>query len=97
MLNKFRIAETEEYAKLRKKSEYEKLFKKIDAYDYKELKENPFQGSNIKKLKGEFKDIYRYRSGNFRIFYIVDNENVIIIMLTIQQRKNAYKRGGRSV
>ena len=47
--------------------------------------------SNIKKLKGEYKDIYRYRIGDYRLFYKVSEETVIIFILDIEARKDAYK------
>lgn len=92
MSDKFTIAETGEFSRFRNRQEYEKLFKKIDYSIYDQLQENPFEGRNIKKLKDEFKNIYRYRAGYFRIFYIIDKKAKIIIMISIQHRKNAYKR-----
>jgi mRNA interferase RelE/StbE len=58
---------------------------------YPVLRENPFFGSNIKKLKGEFSDLYRFRIGNYRLFYKVDTNEKIIFIVDIEHRKNAYK------
>jgi mRNA interferase RelE/StbE len=55
------------------------------------LKGNPFFGVNIKKLKGEFKDLYRFRIGDYRLFYKIDEEESIIFILNIENRKDAYK------
>ena len=52
---------------------------------------NPFFGPNIKKLKGEFKELYRFRIGDFRLFYKVSEETVIIFIVDIESRKDAYK------
>jgi mRNA interferase RelE/StbE len=57
---------------------------------YPQLKKNPFYGTNIKKLKGEYEGVYRYRLGNYRLFYIIDNDKVIVIVTTISHRQSAY-------
>jgi len=90
-LNNFKIAETEIFAKTIKKSEYKNIYDKIKNYVYPQLKMNPFFGLNIKKLKGEFEDVYRYRIGNYRLFYKIDNQKIIIFILDIEHRKDSYK------
>jgi mRNA interferase RelE/StbE len=57
---------------------------------YPILRENPYYGLNIKKLKSEFKDLYRYRIGNFRLFYLILEETVIVFIVDIEDRKDAY-------
>lgn len=91
LLNRFKIAETETFRKKIKTQKYKFLYKKITNYVYPVLKNNPYFGPNIKKLKGEFRDIYRYRIGNFRIFYKVSDEQVIIFIIDVGARKDAYK------
>ena len=86
----FQIAQTEEFEKKIKKLD-PKIYIKIKNIVYPQLKKNPFYGANIKKLKGELEGVYRYRLGNYRLFYIVDNEKVILIITTISHRQNAYK------
>ena len=87
----YKIAETESFEKKIGSSKYRSLYQKIYNYVYPILRENPFFGSNIKKLKGEYKDIYRYRIGDYRLFYKVSEETVIIFILDIEARKDAYK------
>jgi mRNA interferase RelE/StbE len=55
------------------------------------LRNNPFFGPNIKRLKGEFASIFRYRIGNFRIFYTVNQEKKLVFILDISHRKDAYR------
>jgi len=86
----FQIAQTKEFEKKIKKLD-PKIYIKIKNIVYPQLKKNPFYGANIKKLKGELEGVYRYRLGNYRLFYIVDNEKVILIITTISHRQNAYK------
>jgi mRNA interferase RelE/StbE len=91
LLNKFKIAETDTFSSKISESKYNKIYKKITDYVYPQLRENPFFGSNIKKLKGAFEGLYRYRIGNFRIFYKIENAKILVIILDIDNRKDAYK------
>ena len=90
-MSKYKIAETETFEKKIKSKKYKELYKKISEYVYPILRDNPFFGTNIKKLKGKFKEIYRYRIGNYRLFYKISEETVIVFILDIETRKDAYK------
>lgn len=87
----YKIAETETFEKKIKSIKYKSLYQKITDYVYPILRENPYFGPNIKKLKGNYKELYRYRIGDFRLFYKVSEETVIIFILDIESRKDAYK------
>ncbi|MFH0922055.1 MAG: type II toxin-antitoxin system mRNA interferase toxin, RelE/StbE family [Fibrobacterota bacterium] len=91
MLNRFKIAETCLFSDKLKEAPYCSIAVKIRDYVYPQLQINPFFGPNIKKLKGEFKETYRYRIGPFRLFYIVEKERIIVIMADVAQRKDSYK------
>ena len=91
MLNKFKIAETDTFVSKLSDPKFSKVYKKISDYVYPQLRDNPFFGSNIKKLKGDFEGLYRYRVGNYRIFYKIENNQVLVIILDIDDRKDAYK------
>ncbi len=86
----FEIAETKEFQKNIKKLD-SKIYTKIKNIVYPQLKRNPFYGTNIKKLKGDYEGVYRYRIGNYRLFYVVDDDKIIIVITTISHRKNSYK------
>ena len=88
---KYKIAETETFSKKIGTSKYRSLYKKLTDYVYPILRDNPFFGPNIKKLKGEYKEVYRYRIGDYRVFYKIANETVIVFILDIEARKDAYK------
>jgi mRNA interferase RelE/StbE len=90
-LVKYKIAETETFEKRIKTHKYQFLYKKIIDYVYPILRDNPFFGPNIKKLKGEYKDLYRYRIGDYRLFYKVSEETVIVFIINIEARKDSYK------
>jgi len=88
-LYNFQIAETKEFQKTIKKLDA-KIYIKIKNIVYPQLRKNPFYGTNIKKLKGNYENVYRYRIGNYRLFYTINNDKVIVIITTISHRKNAY-------
>jgi len=90
-LNKFKIAETDTFFSKLADQKYSKIYKKISDYVYPQLRENPFFGSNIKKLKGEFEGLYRYRAGKYRIFYKIENESILVVIPDIDDRKDACK------
>ncbi len=90
MLTEFRIAETEGFQKEIASPKLQKVYKKIKEFVYPQLRANPFFGPNIKKLKGELAGYYRYRIGNFRLFYKINQNEVIVIIVSLKARKEAY-------
>lgn len=93
-LPEFRVFETDEFLKKLKKLpsiDVAFLKKKLSSFVYPQIKTEPFFGNNIKKLKGYSPDTWRYRIGKFRLFYIVDQNEEIVYVLTISHRKDAYK------
>jgi len=93
-LSEFRIFETDEFLKrLNKLATRDAAFlrRKLDSYVYPQLKVEPFWGNNIKKLQGYTPETWRYRIGRFRVFYIVEQEEQILYILTVDDRKDAYR------
>ena len=91
MPDNYTIAETDTFRTKIQKRDFKTLYSKISNYVYPQLIKNPFFGPNIKKLKGEFEGIYRYRIGNFRLFYTIDSEKIIVFIINIEKRKDSYK------
>ena len=54
------------------------------------LKENPFFGKDIKKLRGKLDGKYRLRAGGYRIVYRVEENEEIVVILDIASRENVY-------
>jgi len=52
------------------------------------LAENP-RPNGYKKLKGE--DAYRIRVGDYRIIYEIDNDKIIVTVVSVGHRKEVYK------
>jgi mRNA interferase RelE/StbE len=84
------VAETETFQKRIAKTEFKKIYSKISTYIYPQLQKNPFYGPNIKKLKGEYESFYRYRIGNYRLFYQVDKNQITVFIITLLHRKDSY-------
>jgi len=89
ILYDFQIAETKNFQKIKKQIN-KQLYDKIVNIVYPQLKANPYFGTNIKKLKGKFERYYRYRIGNYRLFYLIEDEKVLIIVTDFRHRQNAY-------
>lgn len=93
MPGNYKIFETDEFAKkLSKITAREKnlIQKKLKNYIYPQLSEEPHFGINIKKLVDYKPETWRYRIGNYRVFYIIDEDDKIVYVLTIDSRKDAY-------
>lgn len=86
----FRIAETKNFEKIKTKID-KKLYSKIINNVYPQLRANPFYGTNIKKLKGQFEGYYRYRLGNYRLFYLIEDEKVLVVVVDFRHRQNLYE------
>ncbi len=89
----YRILETESFVhdlETQLGSNSKKIIDKLRSFVYPNLKNNPYYGSNIKKLKNYQPDTWRYRIGDYRFFYEVNLEEKIIIMIAADHRKDCY-------
>lgn len=92
-MNNYKIFETNEFIKkVEKVSNRDKTFieKKLRQHIYPQLREEPHYGNNIKKLIDYKPETWRYRIGKYRLFYVIDEIEKIIFMLSIDLRKDAY-------
>lgn len=90
ILSKYQIAETKTFEKAKSKLD-KKLYAKITNFVYPQLRENPFYGTNIKKLKDNLEGYYRYRLGNYRLFYLIEDEKLIVVVVDFKHRQSAYE------
>lgn len=44
-------------------------------------------------LKGEWKGYRKYRTGSYRIIYRIEHARLVIYIITIDDRKQVYRRG----
>ena len=89
-MSKFQVAETKTFEKSKQKID-QKLYIKIKNIVYPQLRANPYFGTNIKKLKGEFDGYYRYRIGDYRLFYLVEEEKVLVLVVDVRYRQGVYE------
>ena len=55
------------------------------------LKEDPENHSNIKRLHGKLNGLYRYRIGQIRIVYRIKKADNMVVILAIAPRGEMYK------
>lgn len=57
---------------------------------FEQLERNPRQHNNIRALKGELAGYYRYRVGDYRVIYSIDDDDALVSVVLIAHRKDAY-------
>ena len=70
----------------------DKILRKLQAYVYPQLAVQPRLGSNIRKLRDYSPETWRYRIGEYRFFYQIDEQKKIIFMIAADHRKQAYRK-----
>jgi mRNA interferase RelE/StbE len=94
MKGEYKIFETSQFLEKLEHQDFkgrkEKILLKLGEYVYPQLKEEPHFGLNIKKLWGKYSEVWRYRVGDWRFFYSIDEKGKIIFMLSIKGRGEAY-------
>ena len=92
-MSNYKIFETNEFLKrIEKIPNRDKLFieKKLLQHIYPQLREEPHYGNNIKKLIDYKPETWRYRIGKYRLFYVIEESEKTIYVLSIDLRKDAY-------
>ncbi|MDP8034556.1 type II toxin-antitoxin system RelE/ParE family toxin [Pasteurella atlantica] len=78
-----------------------KSMKKLDIHTQKQIKSwiiknNDLIASNPriigKNLKGNLKNYWRYRIGNYRLLVQIEDDKLILILLSAGHRKNIYNQ-----
>ena len=69
------------------RSDRERLIAAIDR-----LAENPFAGS---ALKGELRGLRRIRVGDYRLIYELREQDLVVLVLRADHRREAYRRRTR--
>ncbi len=87
-MSKHQIAETKTFSKLKKNID-NKIYTKIKNFVYPQLRDNPFYGTNIKKLKGDLEGYYRCIIGNYRLFYLIEDDKLIVVVVDFKHRQKA--------
>lgn len=56
-----------------------------------QLEQTPRSHPNIKVLKGDYAGYYRYRIGDYRVIYSVDDKLVQVFVIAMGDRSEAYE------
>lgn len=65
--------------------------KKLERMVYPRLREQPHFGNHIKKLRDYDPESWRYRIGDLRVFYSIDEKGKIVVLTSVRFRKDAYR------
>ena len=68
----------------------DRIKKKLQEHVYPQLRENPYVGPNIKRLKRWDPPTWRYRVGAWRFFYEIEEKEKFISMTVAEHRSKAY-------
>ncbi len=58
---------------------------------FDQLRHDPYEHPNIKRLKGSLTGYWRYRVGDWRVVYRVEEDNRIVIIILVAHRREAYR------
>lgn len=64
---------------------------KLREYVYPRLSQSPHTGPNIKRLKNWEPATWRYRVGDWRFFYEIDEKQRIVFMTVADHRRQAHR------
>ena len=93
LLDNYRIFETDAFIKNLKKIDNRNrtlIQNKLHSKIYPQLKTEPHYGNNIKKLINYSPETWRYRIGDYRVFYEIKDEIRIINIISVNSRQGAY-------
>ena len=55
------------------------------------LERDPRAGNNVKTLRGPLTGALRYRVGDLRVVYTIDDDAVVVFVITIAKREDVYE------
>jgi mRNA interferase RelE/StbE len=58
---------------------------------FESLERNPRAGNNVKALTGHLAGSYRYRLGDLRVVYTINDREVTVYAITIAKRSDVYE------
>lgn len=92
-MDNFKIFETEQFLEDLEQDfsgRQDKIKLKLNSFVYPQLRQQPYYGNNIKKLINYKPDTWRYRIGNYRFFYTLNDQKKIVYMIAADSRSSAY-------
>lgn len=94
MSDNFKIFETNQFLNDLSRADQSRslrIGKKLQKYVYPRLKSEPHWGANIKRLRAWDPPTWRYRIGDWRFFYTIDEKTKMVSMVAASDRKEAYR------
>lgn len=58
---------------------------------FAQLEREPHRHGNIKRLRGEFSGLFRYRVGDWRVVYWLEDEADRVVVLLVAHRREVYE------
>jgi mRNA interferase RelE/StbE len=58
---------------------------------FRQLERDPRRHNNIKRLTGEFHGNYRFRIGDWRVIYRIDDSASRVLVLSVAHRREVYE------
>ncbi|MGD0771105.1 MAG: type II toxin-antitoxin system RelE/ParE family toxin [Tepidisphaeraceae bacterium] len=58
---------------------------------FQQLRLDPYRHNNIKRLTGEFVGLLRFRVGDWRVIYRVDDSASRVVVIDIGHRRDVYE------
>jgi len=58
---------------------------------FDQLRQGPYEHPNISRLKGPLAGYWRYRTGDWRVVYRIDENEHVITVILIAHRSKAYR------
>ncbi len=84
--------------KLELSREAQRFFERADksvakklARCFQSLEADPRAGNNVKALKGPLAGAFRYRVGDLRVVYTINDSSVTVSVITIAKRSDVYE------
>ncbi|MEK6643959.1 MAG: type II toxin-antitoxin system RelE/ParE family toxin [Planctomycetota bacterium] len=84
--------------KVRLSEDARKAYEKADrplarklARCFEQLEHDPRNHSNVKRLSGPFAGLWRYRIGDYRVIYRIEDRELVVMVLVISHRGKAYR------
>ena len=59
---------------------------------FEQLEQNPYEHPNVRRLKGPLAGHWRYRVGDWRVVYRVDEDHRTVTIILIAHRSRVYKQ-----
>lgn len=79
----FQIAESKTFCQSKQQIDFV-LYDRIKRIVYPQLETNPFCGPNIRQLTGELTGYHRFRIGDWRFFYLIEEKQAVVVIVALQ-------------